>query len=197
MMTPQQMETYVLQLLRGQETQNAVQAQLNSSVNQLNVSIGAINSTLSGLSNSVVNNAVGIDTYLIGGRITHKLITLFQAAVTFASTILVTGIATFTAAPVLSALTASLPLQLTAGRAITSALISLTTAVSGILPRANGGLGNSSITPYAGTFSGTSAAGTFSGTITGTANLITGVVTGTCSGTTSSTAATGTTSTSV
>lgn len=202
MMTPQQMENYIQQLLRSQEqqssaaaTQAALLSQLQLTVNSIATQIAALASTGTGTPSASSGNIY--DTYRVNGGILHKLVTTFQLAVTFATTILVTGIATFTAAPVLSALTASLPLQLTAGKAITAALINLTSAVTGILPRANGGLGNGTVTPYAGTITGVTAGGTFSGTISGTANLITGAVTGTCSGTTSADSVTGSSSTSI
>lgn len=75
----------------------------------------------------------------------------------------------------LSILTALKPLKLDGSSNIIASDIVLTSDVSGILPRANGGLNNSAISSYAGTCSGT-----FTGTVTGT----------TCSGTFTGTTAT-------
>lgn len=210
-MTPKQMENYIQQLLQGQSQQNQLQIAQNSLINQLQITLDVLNTAVASLTTTSGSGASGgnvFDTYQVGGGILHKLITTFANAVNFSLTILVTGVATFTAAPVLSALAASLPLQLTAGRVITSALINLTSAVTGILPRANGGLGNNAVTAYAGTISAASAAaGTCSTSGAGIAApgvylVVAGSVTvpavgGSIGGTTSSVAVTGTTSTTI
>lgn len=55
------------------------------------------------------------------------------------------GVKTFSSAPKLSSLTASLPLQLDASKNIISSLISLTAGVTGVLPIANGGTNSSTV----------------------------------------------------
>ena len=55
----------------------------------------------------------------------------------------IAGVKTLTSSPILDSLSASLPLKINGSKAIISALIDLTTDVTGILPIANGGTGAS------------------------------------------------------
>lgn len=141
------------------DTYKAQITQLTGLVSSLQQQVNAITQ---GIGIPISTGVPGID--LVGSNLTFSLISLFKNTVTFVTKVILSG------------LTASLPLKLNASNEITSAAISLTTEISGILARVNGGLGNNAVTAYA---------GTFSGTISGTANLVTGAVTGTCVGTTS------------
>jgi len=60
------------------------------------------------------------------------------------STQVIAGTKTFNAAPILDSLTASLPLKLNGSKVVISALIDLSTDVTGVLPQGNGGTGGGS-----------------------------------------------------
>lgn len=140
-LSDQQVETFIYSFRQQLQQLATEQLTQNGILNQLQIALNAQQATPS----TVVVNSGGIgDTYFNNGGILHKLVTTFQAAVTFAATILVNGVATFTAAPVFNSVTASQVLLSTSGKVLTSGLVSLTSLVTGILPVANGGTNASS-----------------------------------------------------
>lgn len=152
MLTDQQVQAYIkaiilpqLDQLKGQQAaQNAALSRLQATLDNLTVQVTSINSTQT--------NGGSLDTYLVSGGIVHKLNTLFQAAVTFAASV------------VLSSLTASRPLKLNGSRVIISDKIDLaaTNDVTGVLPIANGGT-NANTAAGARTSLGVPASGVFAG----------------------------------
>lgn len=134
-----QFRNNIAQLQAQQTTQNQISNQLQTSVN------GLSGSTNSGSSSSSGN--VAADTYPFNGGILHKLVTTFQAAVKFASTILVSGTATFSGT-INTILTASKLVKTDSSSNLTTGQASLTADVSGVLPVANGGTGDSSLTAH-------------------------------------------------
>lgn len=160
----QQIETFVYSLRSSVEQLQMQQKQQNQALNGLIVTVSELGTA------TPTSNNNGLDTYLVSGGILHKLVTTFNALVVLGAALTVTGVLK------VLGVSASLPLKVDASNNVISALISLTSEVSGILGRSNGGLGNNAATAYAGTCSGS-----FSGTVTG------GTCSGSFSGTTSTT----------
>lgn len=135
---------------------------LQLALNQLKGRIPAETAATAVTETTISYSSNDSDSYPVAGGILHKLkhtfiqlatfsTATFGAAVTFATTILVTGIATFTAAPVFSSGTASRPVKLTAGKALTTALIDLssTSDITGTTQVENGGTERATLTAFA------------------------------------------------
>lgn len=127
--------------------------QLNLTVKQLQAQISVLQ-TASTTTTTTVPTAPFVsetDSTLVGGIILHKLRHKFNLLVTFVTTTLFSGTATFTVPPIFNGLTASRPLKLDAGNALTSGKIDLTapaTDITGTLSVANGGIGVVTIPAY-------------------------------------------------
>lgn len=127
---------------------------LTNLINKLQASVNGIVATPTGV---VITNGGGggdSDSYPTAGGIVHRLLHIFQSAVQFLSTISITGIATFVAAPVFSSTTATRPLKVDAGKGLISGRIALNDSVNdvtGTLAIANGGSGTTTPSIIAGT----------------------------------------------
>lgn len=117
---------------------------LTSLINKLQTSVNGIIATPTGV---VITNGGGggdSDSYPTAGGIVHRLLHIFQSAVQFLSTISITGIATFIAAPVFSSTTATRPLKVDGTKGLISGKIDLaapTTDIQNTLGVPNGGTG--------------------------------------------------------
>lgn len=137
MLTDQQAEFYIRQLLADRDQLKADNKGLAASLSNLQASLTTLQNTVAALNGSP-SAAGGLDIYQVAGGILHKLVTTFVSAVSF------------------STLTASRPVKTNGTKTLTSGLIDLanvTTDVTGVVARANGGLGNNAVAAYAGTCS--------------------------------------------
>lgn len=126
--------------------------QLNLTVKQLQAQISVLQAASTTATTTTTAPFVSeTDSTLVGGIILHKLRHKFNLLVTFVTTTLFSGIATFTVPPIFNGLTASRPLKLNAGNTLTSGKIDLaapSTDVTGTLGVANGGTGVATIPAY-------------------------------------------------
>lgn len=127
--------------------------QLNLTVKQLQAQISVLQAASTTATTTTTAPFVPeTDSTLVGGIILHKLRHKFNLLVTFVTTTLFSGIATFTVPPIFNGLTASRPLKLDSGNTLTSGKIDLAapaTDVTGVTAVTNGGTGTNTLSQYA------------------------------------------------